>query len=222
MKSIRRICALLERAYGRRECKPRRGPLDELVLTILSQNTTSANSSRAFANLCTRFQSWDEVGSADVSEIEEAVRVGGLGIIKARRIKKLLGEIRAQRGKLGLDFLTDMPDDDARAFLMQFEGVGVKTASCVLMFSLCRPVFPVDTHVYRVAQRLGLISSHSSVEAAHHVLQEMIPGELMYSLHINLVTHGRRVCKARNPACDVCVLLPACPWRERVLASRGA
>lgn len=222
MRRVRRICALLEGAYGHPECTPVREPLDELVATILSQNTSSANSGRAFRSLRDRFESWDEVRRAHTREIEDAIRVGGLGRIKAGRIKRLFEEVYRLRGSLALGFLADMPDHDARAFLMQFEGVGVKTASCVLMFSLCRPVFPVDTHVHRVTQRLGFIGSSVSAEAAHEMLQRMIPDEMVYSVHVNLVTHGRRVCKAGSPDCDVCVLLELCSYGQNVLASRGA
>lgn len=221
MKITRRICAFLEREYGRPEYKPTHSPLDELVLTILSQNTSSVNYGRAFESLRGRFDSWDEVRLADTAEIEDAIRVGGLANIKAGRIKHVLSEIRTIRGETNLDFLAEMTDEDVRAFLMQFDGVGLKTASCVLMFSLGRPVFPVDTHVHRIAQRLGLISSSVSADAAHEILQGMIPDELVYSLHINLVRHGRQVCKARNPACDICVLLPLCPCGRKFLASGG-
>ena len=219
MKIIKRICALLEREYGRPEYKPTHSPLDELVLTILSQNTSSVNYGRAFESLRGRFKTWDEVRLSGTAEIEDAIRVGGLANIKADRIKHVLGEIRTIRGKTSLDFLAEMSDEDARSFLMQFDGVGLKTASCVLMFSLGRPVFPVDTHVHRIAQRLGLISSSVSAEAAHGILQGMIPDELVYSLHVNLVRHGRQVCKARNPACDICVLLPICPYGRKWLGT---
>lgn len=222
MEIIRRVCALLEEAYGRPEFDPVVGPLDELVLTILSQNTSAVNCRRAFANLRERFKSWDEVRRADTREIEDAIRIGGLAGVKAGRIKKLLEKIKGLRGRLELDFLGDMPDKDARAFLMQFDGVGIKTASCVLMFSLGRPVFPVDTHVHRVARRLGLIGPSVSAEAAHKILQAMVPAVLVYSLHVNLVRHGRQVCKARNPTCDLCVLLSVCPWGQSHLASGGA
>ena len=212
METIRRIAALLESEYGRPEYEPTHGPLDELVLTILSQNTSSVNYGRAFESLRGRFGSWDEVRLADESEIEDAIRVGGLARIKAGRIKRVLNEIHSLRGETSLDFIAEMPDEDAREFLLRFDGVGLKTASCVLMFSLGRPVFPVDTHVHRIAKRLGLIGSSVSADAAHEILGEMIPDELVYSLHINLVTHGRRVCKARNPRCRECVLLELCPY----------
>ena len=212
MEKIRRIAPLLEGEYGRPEYKPAHGPLDELILTILSQNTSSANYGRAFAGLRERFPSWDEVRLADESEIEDAIRVGGLARIKSGRIKRVLNEIHDMRGETILDFIGEMPDKEARAFLIRFEGVGLKTASCVLMFSLGRPVFPVDTHVHRIARRLGLIGASVSAEAAHDILGEMIPDELVYSLHVNLVTHGRRVCKAQNPKCGECVLLILCPY----------
>jgi len=212
MERIRRIAALLEKAYGRPEFSRTHSPLDELILTILSQNTSSVNYGRAFAGLRERFGSWDEVRLADESEIEDAIRMGGLARIKAGRIKRVLNDIRSLRGETNLDFIAEMPDEEARAFLMRFGGVGLKTASCVLMFSLGRPVFPVDTHVHRIARRLGLIGSSVSAEAAHDILREMIPDELVYSLHVNLVTHGRRVCKAQNPKCGECVLLILCPY----------
>lgn len=221
MEIIARICALLEQAYGRPVHDPERAPLDELVLTILSQNTSSANYSRAYASLRERFASWDDVRQADPADIEDAIRTGGLARIKAGRIKKVLEQIHSERGETSLDFLASMSDDEARQYLMRFDGIGAKTASCVLMFSLGKPVFPVDTHVHRIAKRLRLIGPSVNAEAAHDVLQGMVPDELVYSCHVNLVTHGRRVCKARNPACDVCVLLPDCPHGQQVLAGGG-
>lgn len=218
MEIVRRIGALLEAEYGRPEFGPDLKPLDEFILTILSQNTSATNYRRAFASLRQRFASWDEVRQADVRDIEDAIRCGGLAKIKAERIKASLDEIYARHGKLDLDFLSEMSDEDARAFLMQFKGVGIKTASCVLMFSMGRPVFPVDTHVHRIAGRLGLIGPKVSAEEAHGVLQAMIPDELVYSMHVNLVTHGRRVCKARNPACDACPLLEICSFGQRILS----
>ena len=218
MEIIGHVSALLEEEYGRPEFSPDLKPLDEFILTILSQNTSAANYRRAFASLRERFASWDEVREADVRDIEDAIRCGGLAKIKAERIKASLDEIHAGHGKLDLDFLSEMSDEDARAFLMQFNGVGIKTASCVLMFSMGRPVFPVDTHVHRIAKRLGLIEPNVSAEEAHGVLQAMIPDEIVYSMHVNLVTHGRRVCKARNPACDVCPLLEMCSYGQRMLS----
>lgn len=221
MDRIARICALLDEEYGRPDAKPRYGPLDEFVLTILSQNTSAANYTRAFNALRERFPDWDAVRKADVSEIEEAIRPGGLGKIKAPRIRHALNDILELTGGLSLDFLAAMPDGEAREYLMRFHGVGIKTASCVLMFSLGRPVLPVDTHVHRLAKRLGLIEAKVSAEEAHHVLQEMVPDEAVYAFHVNLVTHGRRVCRAQNPACDVCVLLELCGFGQSLLAGGG-
>lgn len=220
MTSISQICTLLENAYGRPECNPEYGPLDELILTILSQTTSATNYMRAFSNLRARFKTLDEVRNADAGELEDAIRVGGLAHTKAARIKKLLDDIFAKQGKLDLDLLSDLPDEEARSYLMQFHGVGIKTASCVLMFALGRPVFPVDTHIHRISQRLDLIDSSVSAESAHHLLQAMIPDDSVYSLHVNLVTHGRRVCKARNPSCDICPLLELCDWGQKDLTSR--
>lgn len=217
MEIIRCISALLERAYGRPEFGPNDGPLDELILTILSQNTSAINYRRAYASLKSRFGTWDDVRNADPSEIEDAIRVGGLAHTKAGRIKRVLNEIHGLVGSTNLDLLADMPDKEARDFLMRFDGIGIKTASCTLMFSLGRPVFPVDTHVHRISKRLGLITSSVSAEAAHDVLQAMIPDELVYSFHVNLVTHGRRTCKAQNPKCDDCCLLMVCPTGQRAM-----
>lgn len=221
MDRIAEICALLDGEYGRPDTKPRYGPLDEFVLTILSQNTSAANYTRAFANLRERIGDWNAVRTASEAEIEDAIRPGGLARIKAPRIKQALNDILERTGDLSLDFLADMPDEDARRFLMEFDGVGIKTASCVLMFSLNRPVLPVDTHVHRLSQRLGLIDRTVSAEAAHDALQAVVPDELVYSFHVNLVTHGRRVCKAQKPACDGCVLLHLCPHGQRLLAGGG-
>ncbi len=218
MGRVTEICALLEREYGRPDTKPRYGPLDEFILTILSQNTSAVNYTRAYANLRERFGDWEAVRVAPVADIEDAIRPGGLAKTKAPRIKQALNDILERTGDLSLDFLADMPDAEAREYLMQFDGVGIKTASCVLMFSLKRPVLPVDTHVHRLSQRLGLIGRNESAESAHHLLQAMVPDDLVYSFHVNLVTHGRRVCKAQNPACDACALLPICPHGQSVLA----
>ncbi len=218
MDRIADICALLEEEYGRPDTKPRYGPLDEFILTILSQNTSAANYTRAFGRLRERFGSWEDVRTAPVSEIEDAIRPGGLANVKAPRIKRALDELLERTGSLSLDFLAQMPDGEARDFLMGFDGVGIKTASCVLMFSLNRPVLPVDTHVHRLSTRLGLIDGRVSAESAHHVLQEIVPEELVYSFHVGLVTHGRRVCRAQNPACGECALLELCTHGQARLA----
>ena len=218
MNRIAEICDLLDGEYGRPDAKPRYGPLDEFILTILSQNTSAINYTRAFTNLRERFGDWEDVRRASEAEIEDAIRPGGLGRIKAPRIKQALNDILEHAGGLSLDFLADMPSEEAREYLMRFDGVGIKTASCVLMFSLGRPVLPVDTHVHRISQRLGLIGRSVSAEVAHRELQAMVPDELVYSFHVGLVTHGRRTCRAQNPACDACVLLHMCVHGQSRLA----
>lgn len=219
MDRIADICALLDEEYGRPDTKPRYGPLDEFILTILSQNTSAANYTRAFDRLREQFPEWETARTAPVDQIEDAIRPGGLARIKAPRIKQALNDILERTGALSLDFLADMPDNEAREYLMRFDGVGIKTASCVLMFSLNRPVLPVDTHVHRISQRLGLIGKRESAESAHHTLQAMVPDDLVYSFHVNVVTHGRRVCKAQSPLCDACVLLHICSHGQMLLSS---
>lgn len=218
---IGRLCKVLEESYGRSVCQPEHGALDELVRTILSQTTTAANYNRAFCSLRNRYPTWEAVRQSSADGVEDAIRSGGLAKVKSGRIKGLLDEIHERHGTLSLDFLYDMPDEEARTYLMGFYGVGIKTASCVLMFSMNRPVFPVDTHVQRISHRLALIDRNVGAEEAHYLLGEMIPDEDVYSLHVNLVTHGRRVCKARNPACDLCPLLEVCGFGQKSLASGG-
>lgn len=201
----------LVREHGSLDPPRRRPPVDELVRTILSQNTSDVNSDRAFASLKDRFPSWDEAAEAPVSEIRRAIRSGGLAKQKAPRIKAALRAIRDERGRIDLGFLRRRPDARARAFLTGLPGVGPKTAACVLAFSLGRPVLPVDTHVHRVARRLGLIEPRLSADAAHDALEELVRPDDRIPLHVALVRHGRAVCKAQRPRCDDCALSDVCP-----------
>ena len=189
----------------------RRAPLDSLIATVLSQNTTDSNSGRAFAQLKERFPNWEEVAEAPPAQIAAAIRSGGLADIKARRIKRLLRRIEEDRGALDLGFLRRLPLDQAREYLTGLPGVGPKTAACVLLFSLRRPVFPVDTHVLRVSKRLGLIPPTTTMERAHDIYREMLAPDQMLGLHLGLVQHGRETCKARRPQCGRCVLSELCP-----------
>lgn len=216
-----KIFSLLEDAYGVPQCKANLLPLDELILTILSQSTSSANYSRAFEGIKRQFPSWEDVSRADATDIEDSIRAGGLARTKAVRIKAILEEIYARQGSLDLGFIADMTDDEALEYLMGFHGVGIKTAACVLMFSLCRDVLPVDTHVHRISQRLGLIGPRDSAEGAYHLLRDIVPAGRRYSAHVNMVTHGRRICKAVNPSCDICGLLPECPYGMKHLGYGG-
>jgi endonuclease-3 len=185
--------------------------MTELVLTILSQNTSDANSGRAFARLRLRFSTWEALLGADPREIEEAIRVGGLAGIKGPRIKAILEEVWLRLGSFDLTFLKEMPLAEAKAWLRSLPGVGPKTAACVLMFALGMPALPVDTHVYRVAWRLGLVPPQMGAEKAHELLEGMLAPEEVYPFHMSLIRHGRRVCKAQRPLCPQCPLALRCP-----------
>ena len=187
-------------------------PLNVLVQTILSQNTSDTNSRRAFKSLLASFPRWEDVASADVYQIANAIKGGGLGEIKAKYIKQALGEIQRKRGRLELDFLNKLPLGEARDWLTQLPGVGTKTANCVFLFSLGRPALPVDTHVYRVAMRLGLIDAKTTVAKAHKRLESLVPADKVYLFHVLMIEHGRKVCKAQRPRCFNCVLNRHCQY----------
>jgi endonuclease-3 len=206
------VHAFLLEEYGHHEWRPHRDAVSELVRTILSQNTSDVNSNRAFARLRDRFPSWEDLLRADTAEIVEAIKPGGLARMKAPRIKGALQAIRRERGEFDLMFLSDTSLEQARSWLQSLEGVGPKTAACVLLFSLGRPALPVDTHVLRVSRRLGLIGPRDSAEKAHIVLGDMLPDEAVYDFHVNMVTHGRQVCHAQRPRCDACCLAPLCDY----------
>lgn len=201
--------------YGQRQWNPRLDPLSELVFTILSQNTSDVNRDRVWKRLKDRFPTWEEVLTADVDEIAAAIRPGGLANIKAPRIKNILQTITERRGKLSLDFLADMEINEAKEWLGSLKGVGPKTAACVLLFSCGKPVLPVDTHVHRVSKRLGLIGPKASREQAHMILEESLPPETYYTFHLNMIAHGRQICKAQNPRCEICVLFQHCDYFNR-------
>ena len=172
------------------------------------------NSRRAFASLMAAFPSWEDVAAADADEIAASIRVGGLGEVKARHIKQALGEIQRKRGRIELDFLNKLPLAEARDWLMQLPGVGTKTANCVLLFSLKMPALPVDTHVFRVSKRLGLVNSKASVEQVHKLLESFISPDDVYQFHVLVIEHGRGTCKAQRPWCFKCVLRGLCPSYE--------
>ena len=211
-RRLRAIRDRLRREYGRPVLRPHRAPVDELVLTVLSQNTNDRNRDVAYGRLRDRFASWDEVRDAPVDEIEEAIRPGGLAPTKAVRIKQILGEI----GEDDLGWMEAAPLDEARDYLCELPGVGRKTAACVLLFSYGRPDVPVDTHVYRVGQRLGLWPEKASFEQAHDEMLRLVDDpDDAYEIHVLLIRHGRRTCTARNPDCPRCPLLSLCPEGKR-------
>ncbi len=186
--------------------------IDELVSTILSQNTNDTNRDRAFESLRARFPTWEAVRDAEPEAVIEAIRPAGLGNQKGPRIQQVLGEISAERGELDLSFLKDIPLEEARAWLTQFKGVGPKTTAIVLLFSLRRPAFPVDTHIYRVTGRIGLRPEKMSVEEAHPYLESLFPPETYYAGHLNLIRLGREICQARKPRCEACPLNKLCEY----------
>ncbi len=184
--------------------------IDELVSTILSQNTNDVNRDRAFNALRERFPTWEAVRDAGVTDVIEAIRPAGLGNQKGPRIQQVLREITSERGNLDLSFLADIPLEEARGWLTRFKGVGPKTAAIVLCFSLGRPAFPVDTHIYRVSGRLGLRPATMSVEDAHPHLEGLFPPETYYAAHLNIIRLGREICHARKPECGKCPLRDRC------------
>jgi endonuclease-3 len=216
--SVEKVLNLLSAEYGKRKWRPRQSPIEVLVQTILSQNTSDRNSGPAFEHLLASFGSWEEMANAGVGRISHSIKAGGLGMVKARYIKQALEEIRRRQGGFELGFLGKLPVDDARDWLRQLPGVGMKTASCVLLFSLGMPALPVDTHVFRVAKRLGLIDSVVSVEKAHRLLEGLVPSQDVYQFHVLLIEHGRRICKAQRPRCKECALATLCPSYEKFVA----
>lgn len=188
--------------------------LDELISTILSQNTNDTNRDRSFQALKARFPTWELVRDAPVSEVIETIRSAGLANQKGPRIQAVLHEITRQVGSLNLDFLQDMPDEEARNWLLQFKGVGPKTAAIVLQFSLDKAAFPVDTHIYRVTGRLGLRPRQINAEKAHPFLEELFPPDTYYTAHLNLIRLGREICHARQPDCPDCPLRTLCQYAQ--------
>ena len=218
------ILKKLEQAYGSPRWTPNHDPVGELVATILSQNTSDVNSDRAYADLRAAYRTWEEVAAAPPDDLATVIRSGGLARLKSRRIQAILHTLQARQGHLRLDFLIDMPMPAARAFLAGFSGVGPKTIACVLLFACGHPAFPVDTHIFRVTTRLGLLPAGCTAERAHAVLEPLVPPAQVYSAHVNLIRHGRTVCKARLPDCQHCCLRASCPYPQpstKTAAARG-
>jgi len=214
-KKIKRLANLLDKEYGRKIWRKSGNPTSVLMGTILSQNTSDHNSHRAFDNLISRFPDWEEVRKAPVSKIEKTIRTGGLSRIKAKRIKDILNQIHNNDSDINLSFLKKWKTDAIMDYLKGFKGVGDKTIACVLLFSLGRPVIPVDTHVLRLSRRLGLVPEESDANKAFRFLQESVPEDLVYPLHLNLIEHGRKVCKAQNPRCGECMIFSLCEFEEK-------
>jgi endonuclease-3 len=198
--------------YGRPDWRPALSPLDELVSTILSQNTNDRNRDVAFNNLCARFPTWEQVRDAAPGDVVEAIRPAGLANQKGPRIQGVLHQITEERGTLGLDFLRGLPREEARAWLLRFNGVGPKTTAIVLQFALGMAAFPVDTHIYRVSGRLGLRPAGMTVEQAHMHLEALFRPEEYGPVHLNLIRLGRELCHPRKPECTKCPVNKLCDY----------
>jgi len=209
---IAAVLGRLRASQGAFTPKPPLPVIDELVATVLSQHTSDINSDRAFAQLKTRFASWEQVADAPADEVADAIRCGGIANQKARRIKQILAAIEDREGRLDLARLHDMDDAAVESYLRGLPGVGPKTATCVLVFAMGRAAFPVDTHVHRIARRLGWVPANSTADHAHQVLGPLVPPEIRYDLHLAMITHGRTVCRAARPSCDACVLRDLCAY----------
>jgi endonuclease III len=209
---IRAVQRRLRSQQGPFKPKPRLPIIDEVVATVLSQHTSDVNSERAFARLKDRFPHWEQVLDAPVEEVADAIRCGGIADQKAARIQRILAAIEEREGRIDLGRLHDLDDEAVEAYLVSLPGVGPKTAACVLVFSMGRAAFPIDTHVHRVATRLGWIPAKTTAEKAYRLLAPRVPPDIRYDLHVALITHGRTVCRAQRPRCDDCVLRDLCPF----------
>jgi endonuclease-3 len=218
-RRVRAIHRRLERHFGELVPPRRSDPLEELVLTVLSQHTSDLNAERAFGSLRAAFPTWDDVVRAKPGAVADAIRSGGLANTKAPRIQAILREVQGREGRFDLSSLRRMTDAAATAYLSSLPGVGPKTAAVVLAFSLGRDAIPVDTHVHRVTGRLGWIATRTSADKAHLVLDELVPAEIRVPVHVGLIRLGREICKAGRPRCEECPLLELCPTGPVVLGS---
>jgi endonuclease-3 len=198
--------------YGFPEWRDQKPPVDELVSTILSQNTNDANRDRAFEALKNKFPTWEAVRDAEPQELIDTIRPAGLANQKGPRIQNALRKITDARGEISLDFLSGLPPEEAKNWLMEFKGVGPKTAAIVLLFSLDLPAFPVDTHIYRVTGRLSLRPNNMDAEQAHDYLATLFPEDAYYTVHLNIIRLGREICQARKPKCPECPLQDFCDY----------
>mgnify|MGYP000553529243 CR=1 FL=1 len=201
-QKLQEIMDKLKEEYGDPEPASRPDPVDSLIKTILSQNTNDINRDKAKKKLDKTFDSYQEILDADVEEVTEAVRIAGLGPTKAERIQTFLRILKEERGEFSLDHVPEMEKEEAKNYLQEFPGVGPKTAAVTLCFAFDMPVMPVDTHVHRLARRFELIPDNMNRSKAHYILEREVPDERIYEFHINLINHGREVCKARNPKCQ--------------------
>jgi endonuclease III len=211
-KPIGYIIQNLERTYGVPENRRASDPLDMLVNIILSQATSDVNSDRTFIALKKRFPTWDALLRARTSTIAETIRSGGLANQKAAVIKDVLRQIKADRGTLDLGFLHELSSEEADKYLSQFRGIGPKTRACTLLFACRKEVFPLDTHIFRILRRVGLIPQKCTDARAHAIMNRQVPEGKFYSFHVNLIRHGRALCRPRDPSCERCPIVEYCDY----------
>jgi endonuclease III len=219
-KKSAKIDKILAGLYGAKKQTSKSDPTAELILTVLSQNTNDINRDRAYHSLRQQFPSWDDIANAKPGAVAKAIKVGGLAAIKSKRIIKILTQIKSRSNDYSLSFLNKLSDKEIWEYLIAFDGVGPKTASCVLLFALGRKAMPVDTHVHRVGKRLGLIPDNFSAEKAHPWFLELELPIDMYQFHLNLIQHGRVICRPKNPKCDSCPLTRLCLY-YRAMSSKN-
>lgn len=211
-KPFEYIIQNLENTFGEPKLKAKSDPLSMLVNIILSQATTDVLSGKTFQNLKEKFKTWNDAANARESEIADAIRLGGLANQKAKVIKDILRQIREKHGSLSLKFLNKMPDETARDYLLEFRGIGPKTVACTLLFALHKEIFPLDTHIFRILKRMGILPEKISDEKAHKLLDELVPKGKFYSLHVNLIRLGKKICRPREPLCEQCPLVEYCDY----------
>ncbi|MBT87365.1 MAG: DNA lyase [Gammaproteobacteria bacterium] len=209
-----KIIPKLKSEYFNPRWSKRLPPIEELIFTVLTQHTSDINAEKAFKNMMKNLKDFETVLITPKYEIAELIRQGGLANIKSERIVGILSEIKKRTGSLNIDFLGDMQMEEARDWLTSIKGIGLKTASCVLAFSFGFPVIPVDTHVHRVSQRIGLIKEKVSADLAHALLEDQIAPEERYGFHVLMINHGRNQCHARNPSCETCILNEECKYKS--------
>jgi len=216
-KPLHYIIQNLERAYGVPENRRASDPLDMLVKIVLSQATSDTNSHRTFAALKKRFPVWEHALRARESTIADVIRSGGLANQKAAVIKSILRQLKREHGTLDLSFLQELSAEEATHYLSQFRGIGPKTVACTLLFACRKEVFPLDTHIFRILRRVGLIPQKSTDRRAHELMNRLVPEGKFYSFHVNLIRHGRALCRPREPLCERCPIVEYCDYGQSII-----
>ncbi len=211
-KPFKYIVLNLENTFGEPKLSPKSDPLAMLIKIILSQATTGTNSRRTFQNLKDKFGNWENVLNADEKEIADVIRLGGLADQKAKVIKDLLVQVKEEHGSLSLEFVEKMSNEEARKFLQNFRGIGPKTAACTLLFASHKEIFPLDTHIFRIFKRMGILPEKVTDKKAHLLLNELVLKGKFYSLHVNLIRLGKQICRPQNPKCEECPLVEYCDY----------